>query len=106
MSKLPTRRPPTHPGETLIEEFLKPLNMNVTEFSERIHASRVRLSEIVNARRGVTPDTALRFAKALGTTPEIWLNLQRSWDLWHASRSNAAREIDTIEPITGRSPAA
>lgn len=98
---LPKHRPPTHPGEILLEDFLKPLGMTQTELSERIRVSYPRVNEIVNGKRGITPDTALRLAKLFGTTPEFWLNGQRNWDLWHAIHSPAAAEIDEIEPVSG-----
>ena len=58
-----------------------------------------RVNEIVNGRRGITLDAALRLAKLFGTTPEFWLNGQRNWDLWHAMRSPEAKEIERIEPV-------
>ena len=99
MTRLPTHRPPTHPGEMLREEFLKPLSMTQTELAERMSVSYVRVNELVNEKRGITPDTALRLSKLFGTTPEFWLNGQRNWDLWHAMRSPEAKEIEKIEPV-------
>jgi addiction module HigA family antidote len=98
-TRLPEHRPPTHPGEMLLEEFLKPLGMTQTDLAERIRVSYPRVNEVINGRRGITPDTALRLAKLLGTTPEFWLNGQRNWDLWHAMRSPQAEEIERIEPV-------
>lgn len=97
MTRLPTHRPPTHPGEMLREEFLKPLAMTQTILAERIGVSYVRVNELVNERRGVTPDTALRLSKLFGTTPDFWLNGQRNWDLWHAMRAPEVKEIEKIE---------
>jgi len=96
---LPKNRPPTHPGEMLLEEFLRPLGMTQTELAERIHVSYPRVNEIVNGKRGVTPSTALRLSKLFGTTPEFWLNGQRNWDLWHALHSDEASDLETIEPV-------
>ncbi len=96
---LPTHRPPTHPGEMLLEEFLKPLGMAQTALAERIHVSYPRINEIINGKRGITPDTALRLSKLFDTTPEFWLNGQRNWDLWHAMRADAAKDLETIQPI-------
>jgi addiction module HigA family antidote len=96
---LPEHRPPTHPGVMLLEEFLRPLGLTQTELAERIRVSYPRVNEIVNGKRGITPDTALRLAKLFGTTPEFWLNGQRNWDLWHAMHAPAAEEIDEIEPV-------
>ena len=96
---LPKNRPPTHPGEMLREEFLEPLGMTQTELAERIHVSFPRVNEIVNGRRGVSPDTALRLSRLFGTTAEFWLDGQRNWDLWHALHSESAKELERIEPV-------
>lgn len=84
----------------LREEFLKPLGMTQTELAERIRVSYVRVNELVNEKRGVTPDTALRLSRLLGTTPEFWLNGQQNWDLWHAMQGPEAQEIEKIEPVS------
>ena len=96
---LPTDREPTHPGEMLLEEFLKPLGLTQTEAAERMGISFVRLNEIVNGRRGITPDTALRLARLLGTTPDFWLNGQLAWELWRALHAPEAAEIRRIRPL-------
>ena len=102
---LPTNREPTHPGEMLLEEFLKPLGLTQTAAAERMGISFVRLNEIVNGRRGITPDTALRLARLLGTTPDFWLNGQLAWDLWHALHAPEAAEIKKIRPVRQAQPA-
>ncbi len=99
MTRLPAHRPPTHPGEMLREEFLVPLGMSQTELAERIGVSYPRVNEIVNGKRGITPDTALRLATLFGTTQEFWLNGQRNWDLWHAMRAPEAKRIKRIKPV-------
>jgi addiction module HigA family antidote len=96
---IPTRRRPTTPGEMLIEEFLAPLGVTQTAFAERIGVTYPRLNEIVNGKRGVTPDTALRFSRALGTSPDFWLNLQQVLDLYDALHSSKAAEIRRIKPL-------
>jgi addiction module HigA family antidote len=97
--RLPTHRPPTHPGEMLLEEFLKPLDITQSAFAIRLGVSFPRLNEIINAKRGVTPDTALRLARVTGMSADFWLGLQQDWDLWHALRSDAAAEIAQLEPL-------
>ncbi len=99
---LPKYRPPTHPGEMLLEEFLVPLQISQAEFAKRIGVSYVRLNALINGHRGVTPDTALRLERATGMDADFWLGLQTDWDLWHALHSHAAKEIEAIERI--RSP--
>jgi antitoxin HigA-1 len=97
--RLPTDRPPTHPGEMLVEEFLKPLGITQSAFASRLGVSFPRLNEIINARRSVTSDTALRLARVTGMSADFWLGLQQDWDLWHAMRSQAAAEINKLEPL-------
>lgn len=98
--RLPATRPPTHPGEMLREEFLVPLGISQSAFAVRLGVSFPRLNEIVRGRRGVTPDTALRLERVLGMPAGFWLGLQTDWDLWHAKRGAAAREIERLEPIS------
>jgi antitoxin HigA-1 len=98
--RLPRLRPPTHPGEMLLEEFLKPLGITQSEFAVRLGVSFPRLSEIVRGRRGVTPDTALRLERVLGMSAGFWLGLQMDWDLWHAMRSKTAAKIARLAPVS------
>ena len=79
---IPENRRPTPPGEMLVEEFLKPLGVSQAHFARHIGVPYVRLNEIVHGKRGITPDTAVRFARALGTTPQFWLNGQMAIDLY------------------------
>lgn len=78
------KRPPTHPGGILKRHYLEPLSLNVAQVAKALGVSRKTLSKIVNERGAVTPDMALRLSKAFKTTPELWLNLQQNYDLWHA----------------------
>ncbi len=88
---------PTHPGEMLIEEFLKPLGLTQSAFAEHIGVSFKRINEIVNGRRAVTPETAWLFSQALGTTPQFWTNLQATYDLVH---HRVEREVKRIKALT------
>ena len=97
--RLPSTRPPTAPGEMLLEEFLKPLGISQSAFAVRLGVSFPRLNEIIHAKRGVTPDTALRLAQVTGMSADFWLRLQQDWDLWHAVRSRAAADIAQLEPL-------
>ncbi len=94
------KRPPTHPGEMLVEEFLKPLEITQSDFARRLGISFPRLNDLIHARRGVSTDTALRLARVLGTSPELWLNLQQAWDLWHAAHGEAGKAIAKLEPLS------
>jgi addiction module HigA family antidote len=91
--RLPSDRPPTHPGEMLLEEFLKPMGISQSAFAVQLGVSFPRMNEIVRGKRGVTADTALRLAKVLGTSADFWMGLQVDWDLWHAMRSPAGAKI-------------
>jgi addiction module HigA family antidote len=98
MVRIPTRRAPTHPGEMLLEEFLNPLGLTQRELADGIRVPYQRVNELVNGRRGITPATALRLAKFFGTTPDLWMNLQLRWDLFHA-REAEARDLDRIKRV-------
>jgi addiction module HigA family antidote len=96
----PKDRAPTPPGEMLLEEFLKPLGMTQVELAERIRVPYVRVNELVNGKRRVTASTALRLAKAFGTSPEFWLNGQLVLDLYRAVNDKTEiKEVEKIEPI-------
>lgn len=97
--RLPRNRPPTHPGEMLFEEFIKPLDLTQTELARRLGVSYPRLNEIIKGRRSVTPDTALRLSRVLGMSADFWLGLQQDWDLWHAMNSPEAKQIARLKPI-------
>lgn len=88
---LPTNRPPTHPGEMLLKEFLEPLGVSQVEAARRMRIPFQRLNAIVKARRGVSADTALLFEALTRWDAEIWLTLQAKWDLWHAVRARGGR---------------
>jgi len=84
MVRVPTNRTPTHPGEMLLEEFLKPMEISQKDLSTAIHVPFQRINELVNGKRGITPSTALRLSKFFKNTPEFWMNLQQRWDLYWA----------------------
>jgi addiction module HigA family antidote len=88
---LPTNRPPTHPGEMLLKEFLEPLGVSQVEAARRMKIPFQRLNAIVKGRRGVSADTALLFEALTGWKAQIWLALQAKWDLWHALRARGKR---------------
>jgi addiction module HigA family antidote len=97
--QLPKKRPPIHPGEMLLEKFIKPLELTQTKLAQRLGVSYPRLNEIIKGRRSVTPDTALRLSHVLGMSADFWLDLQQDWDLWHAMNSPQAVEIKRLKPI-------
>jgi addiction module HigA family antidote len=89
MVRVPTHRTPTHPGEILLEEFLKPMGLSQRDLADRIRVPYQRVNALVNRRRGITPATALRLARLFGTSPGLWMNLQARWDLYHAEQAEA-----------------
>jgi len=98
MVRVPTHRAPTHPGEMLLEEFLRPLGITQQTLAREIKVPYQRVNELVNGRRGITPATALRLSKLLGTTPDYWLNLQLRWDLYFA-QNKEAKILKGIHPL-------
>jgi antitoxin HigA-1 len=99
MIRVPTHREPTHPGEMLLEEFLKPMALSQKDLADGIHVPYQRINELVNKKRGMTPSTALRLSKFLGTSADFWMSLQLRWDLYQATRAEAA-ELKRIKRIT------
>ena len=91
------QRKPTHPGCILREDYLRPLSITVTDMASKLNVSRKTLSKILNEKGAVTPDMALRISRAFGTTPELWLNLQKNVDLWEAE--NLSRDWRRVRPF-------
>jgi addiction module HigA family antidote len=88
---------PPHPGEILREETLPSLNITITEFARLLDTSRQAISEIINEKRGISPQMALKLAKALGTSPDVWLGLQLKYDLWQAKQSTNLEKVHIIK---------
>jgi addiction module HigA family antidote len=88
MSKQPKN--PFHPGEILLEEFLEPKGMTQAEFARQLNWTKARLNELIRGKRGITAESALDLADALGTSPKLWMNLQATYDL---DRAISARNV-------------
>jgi len=86
-SVLDLKRPPTRPGEMLLEEFLRPAGLTQVEAAQRMGIPLNRLNEIIHGKRGISADTALRLARLFKMSPEFWMGLQSDWDLWHAAHA-------------------
>src|SRR5262245_44623862 len=95
---IPKHRIPTHPGEILLEEFLKPLGITQRAFAKHIGITSARLSEIIKGKRGVSAETALLLSKALGPSPQFWMNLQANYDLALAQKA-AKKRIAKLSAI-------
>ena len=90
---LPKNRIPTHPGEILVEDFLKPSGISQVALAEHLDIPVQRINEVVRGKRGVTPETAWLLAGALGTTPEFWINLQANHDLVRNRPKKKVRQL-------------
>lgn len=96
---LPIGRAPSSPGEMLLHEFLEPTGMIQVELAKRIGVSYPHVNELVNGKRSLTPDTALRLARLFGVSVEFWMTGQMLWDMWHVIYSPVAADIEKIEPM-------
>ena len=92
------RLPPVHPGEILREDLMAPLGLSINGLARDLRVPVTRMSEIVNGRRSITADTALRLARYFSTTPEFWVNLQSAYDLDVATRASAAQIQRDVHP--------
>jgi addiction module HigA family antidote len=99
------KRRPTHPGEILRKDVLPALEMTQAEFAKRLGVSRRTVSELLNERRGMSPEMAVMIARLLNTTPESWLRMQQAVDLWEVEQS-AQKLVARIKPIKMKVPAA
>jgi len=96
---------PVHPGEQLREEFMKPHRLSMNKLALNLRVPVTRIAEIVNERRGITPDTAFRLARYFKTTPEFWMNMQLHYELQVAEDELAAkveREVQPLEAVAAR----
>ena len=89
------KRRPTHPGEILKEEFLKPLQISQIQLAKDLNTTFRTINEIINEKRGVSPEMAIKISRYFGTSPELWLNLQNQYDLYKAKETRQ----DNLEHI-------
>jgi antitoxin HigA-1 len=92
---------PMHPGEVLREEFLVPLGLSAGALAKACGVPRTRIERIANEETAITADTALRLGKALGTSAQLWLNLQNEFDV-RTAKSRIGKELEKIAPVSGR----
>jgi antitoxin HigA-1 len=90
--------PPIHPGEILREELMEPLSLSIHRLARELRVPPTRISEIVNERRAISADTALRLARYFRSTPQFWMNLQATYDLEVETRRSATRIAREIDP--------
>jgi addiction module HigA family antidote len=98
MPKKNRQMPPVHPGEVLREDLMKPLGLSINGLARELRVPVNRMSEIVNGRRGISTNTALRLARYFGNTPEFWMNLQAAYDLSVAIGSSADQITREVVP--------
>jgi addiction module HigA family antidote len=99
-----TKITPIHPGEILLEEFMKPLRLNANRLALKLRVPAQLVSEIINGQRGITPATAIRLNRLFGTSAEFWMNLQSNYEL-RTWRERIGPEVDRdVTPLTDRTP--
>jgi antitoxin HigA-1 len=98
--------PPIHPGEIILEEFMKPLGLHQHQLAEALGVNVSRINRIVVGKSGVTADTAMRLARYFGTTPQLWMNLQARYDLEKAKDDREAEINSTVQPRPKTEPCA
>jgi addiction module HigA family antidote len=98
--------PPIHPGETLREDFLKPLGLTANRLAAELFVPGTRINDIVRGRRAITADTALRLARYFGTTPQFWINLQSNYDLELAQDARGSEIFGRVRPPEESNPSA
>jgi addiction module HigA family antidote len=94
------RLPPVHPGEVLLEDFMKPLGLSQYRLSKDIGVTPIRISQIVRGQRAISADTAMRLARYFGTSPEVWLRMQVRYNLEVAEREKGEqikREVKALQ---------
>ena len=97
--------PPVHPGDVLLEDFMKPLGLSQYRVALDIGVPAIRISQIVHGKRAITVDTALRLARYFGTSPGIWLRLQAQYDLEVAQKKLARRINREVKALKAAQPA-
>ncbi|NQT68260.1 MAG: HigA family addiction module antidote protein [Desulfobacteraceae bacterium] len=92
------KRQPTHPGIIIKEDYLRPLSITIKDMAVILGVSRKTLSKIINERGSITPDMALRLSRAFDTTADLWMNLQKNYDLWLAEHTS--KEWQAVKQIS------
>jgi len=87
---------PPHPGEMVKENYLKPLNISITEAALKLGVTRKTLSELINGKSGISPKMALKLSKAFNTTPQKWLNMQMQYDLWQEIQKYSPDDVQVM----------
>jgi antitoxin HigA-1 len=91
--------PPPHPGETLLEDFMKPLGLTANRVATDLRVPATRIGEILHGRRSISAETALRLGRYFGTSPQFWMNLQALYDLASAEDASGATIVHDVRPL-------
>ena len=94
------KRKPTHPGIIIKEDYLESLSISIKDMASNLGVSRKTLSKIVNSRGSITPEMALRLSRAFDTTPDLWMNLQKNYDLWIAEKESNSWKM--VKPLSSQ----
>jgi len=94
------RRQPVHPGRIIQEDYLASLSITIKDMASNLGVSRKTLSKVINGRGSITPDMALRLSRAFNSTPDLWLNLQKNYDLWQAEHGSKSWQM--VKPISSQ----
>ena len=87
---------PPHPGGVLLRQWIEPLGISITQTAKHLGASRKALSELVHEHTGVSPEMAVRLSIAFGTSAELWMNMQSSYDLWYAEQYRTELKVESL----------
>ena len=90
---------PPHPGEIIKDVYLDQLELTVTKAAKALNVTRKTLSSIINGKAGISPAMAIRLSKAFHTTPQLWMNMQQSYDLWHTQKQIDLSKVENLRAI-------
>ncbi len=97
--RLPQDRCPTHPGEFIKEDILEEMELTQQQLADRLFVSRRTVNQIVNLKRSITPEMALRLGFLTNTSPEMWINMQMAYDMWNVRQNVSQEDISKIVPL-------
>jgi addiction module HigA family antidote len=97
--RIPSNRSPIHPGEILLEEFMKPYDLTSIDLSEKIGIPYEEIDAVINGQKAIDIAMALYLSELFGTSPELWINGQIQWDIWHFLHGKESKKLENIQPI-------
>ncbi len=100
--RLPKDRYPTHPGEYIKKDILQKMKLTQQQLADRLFVSRRTINQIVNLKRSLTPEMALRLEFLTSTSPEMWINMQTAYDMWNVRQNAKQEDIGKIVPLVSK----